>query len=62
VFREKKRFRELLVLANSKELAVFVKEPMVEKVISCMFEIFENQGSVPKSVFICQACMVSRYN
>jgi hypothetical protein len=50
VFREKKRFQELLVLANIKELAVFVKEPMVRKVISCMFENFENQGSVPKSV------------
>jgi hypothetical protein len=55
----KKRFRELLVFANIKELAVFVEEPMVRKVISCMFQNFENQGSIPKSVFICQAYMVA---
>jgi hypothetical protein len=38
----KKRFRrKLLVFANIKELAVFVKEPMARKVISCMFEKFQ---------------------
>jgi len=51
-----------LVFGKIKELTVFVKEPMVRKVISCMFEIFEKRGSVPKSVFVCQACKVSRYN
>jgi len=60
--KRKKRFRELLVFANIHELAVFVKEPMDRKVISCMFENFETQGSVTKSVFICQAWMLSRYN
>ncbi len=51
--KKKKRFREPLVFANVEELTVFVKERMVRKeVISCMFENFENQGSVPKSVFI----------
>jgi hypothetical protein len=52
----KKRFRELLVVANIKELEVFVKEPLVRKeVISCMFENFQIQGSIPKSVFSSQA-------
>ncbi len=41
----KKRFRELLVVANIKELEVFVKEPLVRKeVISCMFENFQIQA------------------